>query len=321
MRNYWIGAIFGVIASLAIVAAAVEALSGLGRMPAPAISVVEHLDEKLRFLRDHPELTPELVAVGSSITWRQLDGRPFAAKLGERNVLNGAAALLRVHQTRFLANFYADHYPRLRTMLMMLGPTDLRHCDREPETIFDKEDAAGYIFERRASLYYYFKYFAPLVYLRRAYTLERKRVPLTGEISFDRYGSGAMQWTPSMMQGLRYEAIALERPCIDALHHLVSDLSARGIRPVVVFPPIHPEYRQLFPQTIADLKAVIKELREATGEGVQIIDFIDDAAYGPDDFFDAFHLQWSAVQPFSEKLAREVLQGPTPTPTSTSLVR
>ena len=67
------------------------------------MTLVQHLDEKLRYLRDHPELTPELVAAcGPRSRGRQLDGRPFAERLGEGHVLNGASAFLQVHQTRFL---------------------------------------------------------------------------------------------------------------------------------------------------------------------------------------------------------------------------
>ena len=320
MRSYWFGNVAGVVAILGVMAGVIAYLSHIDRMPAPAMTLVQHLDEKLRYLRDHPELTPELVAVGSSIAWRQLDGRPFAERLGEGHVLNGASAFLQVHQTRFLTNFYADNLPQLQTVMVMLGPTDFKDCSSVSAELFNSDDASGYAFQRHASLIYYLKYFAPLTYLRRITTLQRKRAPLTGEMWMDEYGSGPMQWTESMMRGLRYGAITLDKHCADALHHLVSDLITRGIRPVVIFPPIHPEYRQLFPQTITDLKAVAEELRVSTSGKVQIIDIIEDSSR-PEDFFDAVHLQWSAVRQLSQTLTDAVLPSLPIDTTSTSLLR
>jgi hypothetical protein len=78
MRRYWVGNVAGAVACLGVIAGAIAYLSHVKRMPAPAMTLVQHLDEKLRYLRDHPEFTPELVAVGSSIAWRQLDGSPLA---------------------------------------------------------------------------------------------------------------------------------------------------------------------------------------------------------------------------------------------------
>jgi hypothetical protein len=320
MRGYWFGNVAGVVAILSVMAGVITYLSHIDRMPAPALTLVQHLDEKLRYLRDHPEMTPELVAVGSSIAWRQFDGKPFAEQLGEGHVLNGASAFLQVHQTRFLTNFYADHFPGLQTVMVMLGPTDFKDCSSVSAELFNSDDASGYAFRRHVSLIYYLKYFVPLTYLRRIASFQRKRIPLTGEMWMDEYGSGPMQWTEGMMRGLRYSAITLDKHCADALQHLVLDLTTRGIRPVVIFPPIHPEYRQLYPQTITDLKAVAEELRLSTGGQVQIIDIIEDTSC-PEDFFDAVHLQWSAVQKLSRKLTDAVFPSLPVTTTSTSLLR
>jgi hypothetical protein len=320
MRMFWTGNLVGVVTFFGVLVAVIAGLSYIGRMPAPAMTVVQHLDEKLRYLRDHPDLTPELVAVGSSIAWRQFDGKPFAERLGEGHVLNGASAFLKVHQTRFLTNFYIDHFPRLQTVMVMVGPTDFRDCSSVPAELFDPTDASGYAFERHPSLIYYLKYFAPLTYLRRVNSFQKSRVPLKGEMWMDEYGSGPMQWTESMMQGLRYGAITLDKRCVDALQQLVSDLTTRGIRPVVIFPPIHPDYRQLFPQTIVDLKAIAEELRTSTDGRIQIIDVIEDP-FGPEDFFDAVHLQWTAAQSLSRKLTASVLPTFPADPTNTSLLR
>jgi hypothetical protein len=320
MRRYWIGNATGIVALALVLTGAIQFLSYVGRMPAPAITSVQHLDEKLRYLRNHPNLNPELVTVGSSIAWRQFDGEPFAERLGEGRVLNGASAFLQVHQTRFLANYYADHFSHLRTLMFMFGPTDFKDCSRIRPELFDRGDASGYAFDGRPDVLYYLEYFAPLTYLRRIKAFEKMQVPLTGELWMDKYGSGPMQWTEGMKKGLRYSAIKLDKGCVQALHELISDVRKRGIRPVVVFPPLHPEYRRLFPQTIRDLKDVANDLRASTDGHVQIIDVIEEQ-FGPDDFFDAVHLQWPAVQRLSAELSDAVLPSRPVNPTTTSLLQ
>src|SRR3546814_18566499 len=64
-------------------------------LPAPAISRLVQIDEKLRFLRQHPGLDPEVLAVGSSITWRQIDGDAFSTSVDgdDGRFLNGGTGM------------------------------------------------------------------------------------------------------------------------------------------------------------------------------------------------------------------------------------
>ena len=87
MRSYWMGLAAGIAGPFVGLAIAYGVLGETGRLPAPAITRIEYLDEKLRFLRERPELKPEIVAVGSSIAWRQLDGDAFAERFGGNHVL------------------------------------------------------------------------------------------------------------------------------------------------------------------------------------------------------------------------------------------
>jgi hypothetical protein len=281
-------------------------LASLNRLPAPAITRLESLDEKLRFIRERPELDPVIVAVGSSVAWRQLDGRPFAERVGAGRFLNGASAFLKVHQTRFLSNFYLEHFKNLNSVLVMLGPTDFEDCTTVPREVFDLKVAGEYAFERSAAAPLYVQHFAPMVYARRAKGYAKMRVPLTGEMWMDEYGSGPMQWTDEMMRGLRYAELPFDHACVEALRGLISDIRAKNVRAVVVFAPLHPDYRRKFPQVVSRLRGVSAQIAAEAPRGVRVLDRTkesDDAS----DFFDAIHLQWTAVRTFSDRLVQLVL--------------
>jgi hypothetical protein len=307
VRSYLLGLLGGGLLTLATVGASFGFLAWSDRLPAPPISKIEHLDEKLRFLRDNRENDPSLVVVGSSMAWRQFDAEPFAARLGQGHVLNGATAFLKVHQTRFLASFYMDHLPRLNTIILILGPPDFNNCSSIPADLFDPDEARGYVFEQDSPAPLYLRYFSPAHYLRRARDYEKRQVPMIGDLFMDSYGSGPMQWTPEMIKGLRYGDQHFDRACTRELLALLSEIKSRNIRPVVVFSPVHPEFRQRYPETMRQLKQVAAHAKDE----IAASDFFDMSESNSQsaDFFDAIHLQWTAARVFSEQLASLVLPG------------
>jgi hypothetical protein len=305
IRSYFAGLLGGVLLAFALVVGGLGLLAWTGRLPAPPITKVEFLDEKLRFLRERQDLDPTFVLVGSSMALRQFDGQPFASRLGQKHVLNGASTLINVHQTRFLTSFYMEHLAKLQTVVLMLGPPDFENCTT-PANLFDPEDASGYAFKQDIAAPLYLRYFAPVLYLRRARNFQERRVPLKGDFWMDEYGSSPLQWTPEMMRGLRYEALKFDRSCVDGLLQTLTDIKAKGIRPVVVLSPVHPEYRQKYPEAIQRLKEVGGKVGAELREGVDFFD-MSESDFEAADFFDAVHLQWTAVQRFSDKLADLVL--------------
>ena len=301
-RRYYLGLLGGALATFAMIVASLQLLAWTDRLPAPPITKVEFLDEKLRFLRERQDLDPTFVLVGSSMALRQFDGRPFASRLGQKQVLNGASTLINVHQTRFLTSFYMEHLPKLQTIALMVGPPDFENCTTTPAKLFDAEDASSYAFKQHIAAPLYLRYFAPVLYLRRVRNLHERRVPLRGEFWMDEYGSSPLQWTPEMIRGLRYEALKFDRSCVDRLLQLVGEIKAKGIRPVVVFSPIHPEYRRKYPETTQRLREVGGKVGAELREGVDFFD-MSESDFEAADFFDAVHLQWTAVQRYSDRLA------------------
>ena len=306
MRRFALGILAGALLVYGGLAAGYGALAAIwpGRLPAPAISRLVPLDEKLRFLRRNEHLDPRVLAVGSSITWRQIAGGEFAPAAGGAGAfLNGATGYLRIHQTRDLLEFYLTHYPNVRTVLLLTGPPDFENCTAEPAALLDHDDAAAYAFEGAPDFYFYLRYFTPQRYLRSAMTLDRRTRPLTGDLFLDRYGSSPLEVPDEMLVGLRYGGVELDPACVAALERLSRELAGRGIALVLVFAPIHPEYRREFPKVVDKLRRLAETLEGRPAGNRTVINLIDEGSFGAGDYFDAFHLQWPAVRRLSRQVA------------------
>jgi len=295
----------GVFAGLAAVYAAVSLLWPAS-LPAPALSPMVHLDEKLRFLRDRPELDPHILAVGSSVTWRQLAGGAFAALAGgPHRFVNAATAALQISQTRRLTEFYLDNYPSVRTVLVLTSLPDFEGCkDEAAGRLIDPADARAYTFGGWPAAYFYLRYFSPQRYAKAVLTLSGRRTPLTGDLYFDDYGSGPVKLPEGVDLGLRYKAIAPDPTCVEALNGFLGAMSERGVRTVLVFAPIHPEYRRAYPDVTRQLGEVAKGLKEGLPPRVQVLLLYDDTGFDGDDFYDAFHLEQPAAERLSALIAR-----------------
>lgn len=281
------------------------------RLPAPAITKIMHLDEKLRFIHDHKDIDPRILAVGSSITWRQVAGEAFAPLAGgPKHFLNGAAVYLKMHQTRKLARFLTAHYKNVHTLLVLTGPVDFEDCeDRDP--VFDYETAFYYTFKRWPAALFYLQYFAPRRYFEAMMSLPERRTPFTGDLYIDQYGSGPVMLAGDVKLGLRYGDVEVDRSCVYKMAELSQDMTRRGIRTVLVFAPLHPAYRKKYPAAVTAVNAIVDKLRQETeGDNTMILKMDDDPRFVAEDFYDAFHLQWPAAQRLSVLVANAM------TPTS-----
>lgn len=312
MRRFALGILAGCFGLLGSLAAGYAALALLlpASFPAPPLTRLAAMDEKLRFLREHPEIDPRILAVGSSITWRQLAGDSFdRAAGGRRHFLNGATVSLQIHQTRDLLDFYLHNYPRVRTVLIMVGLPDFADCSTEPRTILDHAAAKAYAFDRWPAAYFYLRYFSPQRFARTAMTLAERQTPLTGDLYLDAYGSGPLQVREEFKRGLRYQAIEPDPACVAALIDLSASLTERGVNLVLVFPPLHPEYRQAYPGSVPATCRIAREVDLATRKhNTDLLVLPQDSGFAGEDFFDAFHLQYAAAKRLSAQVARRIEQ-------------
>lgn len=278
--------------------------------PAPTITRLSAMDEKLRFLREHPEFDPTLIAVGSSITWRQIAGVPFEQIAGgPGRFLNGATVKLQIHQTRDLLEFYLLHYKRIRGVLMMVSLPDFSNCTTEPARMFDHWSAKAYAFDRWPAAFFYLRYFSPQRFAKSTLTLAVRQQPMTGDLFIDDYGSGPLHVPEEDQRGLRYQAIGTDPACVEDLVELSRDLWERGIRLTVVFPPLHPDYRLAYPAAMPQICQIAREVAKRTqGHNTRLLLMLADRSYAAADFFDAFHLQYPAVERLSAQIANEMMR-------------
>jgi hypothetical protein len=310
VKAFAYGILSGTAAVIVSLAAVYSALTHLwpARLAPPAMSPLLSLDLKLRYLRENPTLDPHILAVGSSITWRQLDGAAFEPMAsGPHRLVNGAAGDLKIHQTRELVNFYLEHYRNVRTVLVLAGPPDFEDCSSEPSRLVDHDDAAAYAFGGWPAPYFYLRYFAPARYAQAVWNLPAEQTALTGGNYLDRYGSGPLQVPEAMKRGLRYGLVEWDWTCVDLLIKLSRELTARWRQLVIVLPPIHPEYRRVFPSVVERLREIAVHVEAATkSDRTQIVPLLDHPDFAEHDFFDAVHLQWSSVKRLSELIARSI---------------
>src|SRR3954468_17612279 len=97
-----------------------------GRLPPPPIANNVCIDEKLAFLRDHPPASPNLLAIGSSVAWRQFDSATVAAEVPALRPFNGAFCGLRVSQAFFVADWLLDRFDSVRTVVLVASPYDFQ---------------------------------------------------------------------------------------------------------------------------------------------------------------------------------------------------
>ncbi|MGP3722278.1 hypothetical protein SAMN05421763_11024 [[Luteovulum] sphaeroides subsp. megalophilum] len=304
MRSYILSAAAGMVLMAGALAAAFTAAAAIwpDRMPPPAISGSIATDEKLKYLRDRGREPVDVLAIGSSITWKHLDGAPFDGRVG--NFVNGGTAYLQVHEIRTFTRFYLDLYPRISQVVMLSALPDYGTCAGEGR-IMDLEDAASYVRGRMPEAWFYMRYFAPLRYVLQARRRSERLKPYDAfGYWLDRHGT-----TPSMLPtevgyDLRYDEIALDPACLEALDGLNRDLTARGVTFTLVMTPVAPRYSDLHPATT---RATERIESFARSRGIRLIDFFGDPSFEDADFWDAFHMQWPAARRLSREVADTLL--------------
>lgn len=308
-RRYLISMLAGAVAPVLGFAAILLALERWrpASLPPPPLLNEASFDEKMLSLR-RKERAPELLAVGSSMTARNLDLAAFVdGALEPERAFNGAVMNLSVNQTAYLTRFYLDHFPSVRRLLVQVAPFDFRDCTRRPDAFFDRSDAERLAFSDAPLVLFYFLHFDPIGVLRRALGIAKQRKP-GGGLYMDDYGFFPTTLSPKQarLRGLRYEVGPLDESCFVALRRLADLAASRGVRLTVVVNPVNPRFydepgaREFIAGFAAHLEETLK------GGPTRIVDLTGARGLSPDDFYDAYHLQRPAATQVSHTLGRMV---------------
>src|SRR5262249_1183025 len=160
------------------------------------------------FLRNTPQIDPNFLVVGSSVAWRSFDSRVIAGRNPNVRPLNGGFCGMQIHQSAFLTQWMTDRWPSVDTVLLMASPLDFNNYAGTAQ-VFDPVDANRFVFERRPSWAFYFRYFDPVSLLRniKRQSMDRAHARAMGfAIEFTPYGDGPLDTTKD--RGLFYGQIA-----------------------------------------------------------------------------------------------------------------
>lgn len=317
MRAYAAALLGGVLATVIATVGLIELLDRYApqHLPAPAISNRIDLDEKLRFLRRHPDLQPTMLAVGSSSAMRSLYGAPFSGELdGRERFLNVAFSGAQMHEVRYASNFYLDLFPGVRKVLQLAVPPDFEDCTTVPTAVFDRADARAYIHGKASLARTYLKYFNPHELVPEAFQIAAARENLSGSFERRLYTDpfGTMPMDMSAEEARQRHAVLytkirpLDPACFRELRTWSGEIEARDARLVVVVPPTSPMFLREVAGSKEYMDAFARALAEALS-GTSAI-FIDERslALGEEAFGDAYHLLWPAARVFSKHLSEDL---------------
>jgi hypothetical protein len=271
------------------------ALSALGRLPAPPITATSCIDEKFKFLHETDIRDPSLLAVGSSVTWRNLDFSILEDHYGGNvKPLNAAPCYLYVNQTAYLTDFLLDNMPSVKSMMSVFSMRDFSACSTSPTEFFRLEDAESYLFDSYPAWHLYLKNFRPGAFVRDVIDLPAMR---SGEnasapLVMDPYGSGPLTLPVPNIR----ENFDLDPTCLDHLTVMSENLSRRGIDFIVVLLPQMPAWRDAYdPGGARDAEFRSAVAGHLDDTRTVLIDAQKGLHLRNDQFTDHAHLQWDTV--------------------------
>jgi hypothetical protein len=274
-------------------------------LPPPSIVNEVCADEKLEWLRDNPPANQNLLVVGSSIAWRDIDSGQFVRRQPSTRPLNGGVCHLQVNQTEFVTQYFLQHIPSIRTVVAVLVPQDFTDCATTPSRLFDPRTADAYVFDRDWPYRFYVTQFDPVALIRNASGIRAMR---DGRNKFDsmemsRYGDGPLRIAGD--RGLLYGKIArLDPTCFTALHDMAASVTGSGRRLFVATGPVNPAWSARYDQQGQLHDALAAGIQSALrGTGAEFWDGAEAFAGTPSDFTDAIHINWPAAQRYSASLA------------------
>lgn len=304
--KYPIAFLSSVFAVLMLLWTALTSLDSAGLLPPPQLTNNFCADVKLEFLRKHPIESPTVLAVGSSVTLRTLDGRAIQqASDDHRMPLNSAFCGLKINQTVFTAEYFLSRFPTIRDVVTIVAPQDLTECWFTPSRVFNPDDVDDYVFRRRWPFPLYLSYFDPLVLIKNVMILRAMKIgtmPLDA-IKFDRYGSAPL-YTAKNRPDLVYGPLPpLDPACFSALRGFARELAKSGRRLVIVSAPVNPEWKKLYDPDGSILHRLAAGIQTALAGTTSIFWDADSAVSIPRPAFtDAIHLHWPAAKRFSVEL-------------------
>jgi hypothetical protein len=274
------------------------ALASVGWLPAPPVSGTGCIDEKLAWLRNHREkLRSGVIAVGSSVTWRDLDfsALPEETRRASGGTINAAPCFLQLSQIRFFTAFLLDHQPATQTVITVVAGIDFEDCTTTPKAFFDSKIAELYLYKYSSiGLWLYYRNFRPISFLRDV--RQRK----AGEIVFDAFGSSPITMDGPNFQHPFMRPYKPQPACFEELRGMANDLRERGIQFIVVTFPTMPKWAEDYDPEGVMRTTFLSNVRTAiSGTHAILVDAAISYSLPTEAFTDPAHLQWRETARFT----------------------
>ncbi len=275
-------------------------LAKTDRLPSPPLTATACIDEKLAHTRSAAELkNANIIAIGSSATWRNLDTRRLENTPGVK-AFNAATCYLHIDQTAFLARHILQNAPSAAEVITVVAPRDFENCAPGDTAIADPFLLNGYLAGTVPGWVIHLANFRLTYLVRQAVTIKRDR---EGALRSDSHGFSPLHdrvtWNP---------APVFDKRCFKALADFRQELARKGIKFVVATIPVIPSWQARFDPDGRIVGQWIDDMRAALGEGALLIDGRELSL--PDQrFADPVHLLWPEGAEFTDFVAR-TLQKP-----------
>lgn len=299
-RLFVVGVFAALGLSIAALAFVLGSLGRLGVLPPPPLAGNVCVNEKFKFLAERDIRDTDLMAVGSSVTWRNLDMAAFGRRNLANRPLNASTCYLQLGQTGFYTDFMLAHLKRVRSVIIVVAPRDFEQCTATKEKFFSTDLAAAYVFSRMSPFPIYLANFRPASFIEDAIHIKRLRADVSDEhtMVMDAYGTSPVRasspWWPRPV---------LQETCFGALRELEQTVTAAGAHLIVASFPLHPEWHERYDPTGAVIAAFEARLQAALVKPSTLFFSAGKTADPSWRYVDSVHLVWDSATAFSDRLA------------------
>jgi hypothetical protein len=283
-------------------------LDRIGMLPPPPLTATLCIDEKFKFLAERGDLQDvDLLAVGSSVTWRNLEMSAFEKAGLARRPLNAAPCYLHVSEIVSYTAFLLERMPNVKTVVSVMAPRDFAQCSEAREDFFSHRVAGSYVFGGLPPFHIYLANRSQAKFMRDVLQIGRMRSDPFSQFTMvmDSYGSGPLRKVSTFLP-----KPVLADKCFDALRELESTVAAAGAVLILATFPLQPEWHALYDPDGSLVESF--EKRVLTSLRLPSTAFIGGARTSTGSLLhaDAVHFTWDAAVEYSAQLAAKIVAHP-----------
>jgi hypothetical protein len=289
-----------VVTCLGAFALVLAVLDRLAMLPPPPVTGTTCMDEKFKFLAERDLSGVDLVAVGSSVTWRNLDVAAFQRRGLARRPVNAAPCYLHVSEMVYYTDFLLSRMPDVQTVVSVVAPRDFERCTARREAFFPAMLAERYVFDDMTPFPIYLANLVPHRFMRDVLRIRQMRSDPNAALSLvmDEHGAGPMHtsgdWLPEP---------AFADMCFAALTELERIVTLNGARLIVATLPMQPQWRALYDPDGEVISTFEQRVRAALVSPTTLLQYGSQVAVQALSYGDAIHFVWDSAVRYSASLA------------------